>query len=48
MRLGDYVLAVNMCLNVAAGAAYAYQGHWRNVWYWLSVLSLNAALMGMR
>lgn len=48
MRLGDYVIAVNICLNVAAACAYAYQGHYRNVWYWLSVLSLNAALMGMK
>jgi hypothetical protein len=37
-----------MGLNVAAACGYAYQGHYRNVWYWLSVLSLNAALMGMK
>lgn len=41
MRLGDYVLYVNMSLNVSAAAAYAYQGHWRNVGYWLAALQLN-------
>lgn len=48
MRLGDWILCVSMGLNVLAALAYAYQGYWQNVWYWLSVLSLNAALMGMR
>jgi len=48
MRLGDWILCVSMGLNVAAALAYAWQGYWQNVWYWLSVLSLNAALMGMK
>jgi|GEM_PF-2666215 len=48
MRLGDWILCVSMVLNVAAGAAYAYQGHWRNVGYWFAVLQLNYWLMQMR
>lgn len=48
MRVGDYVLAISMALNVAAGVAYAYQGHWRNVGYWFAVLQLNYWLMQMR
>lgn len=48
MRIGDWVLCLSMGLNVAAGAAYAAQGHWKNVGYWLSVLSLNYFLMQMR
>lgn len=48
MRLGDYVLAVNICLNVAAACAYAYQGHWRNVGYWFAAVQLNFWLLQMR
>lgn len=48
MRIGDWVLVVNMGLNVAAMAAYAYQGHWRNVGYWAAVLQVNFWLMRMR
>lgn len=48
MRIGDYVLVISMVLNVAAAVAYAAQGHWKNVGYWLSVLSLNYFLMQMR
>lgn len=47
MRIGDYVLGVSMLLNVAAGVAYAYQGHWRNVGYWFAVFQLNFWLMRM-
>lgn len=48
MRIGDYVLAVSMVLNVFAGLAYASQGHWRNVGYWFAVLQLNFWLMQMK
>jgi len=48
MRIGDYVLVVSMALNVAAALAYAWQGHWRNVGYWVAVLQLNFWLMRMR
>jgi len=47
MRLGDCILYVSMVLNLAAGAAYAYQGHWRNVGYWFAVLQLNFWLTRM-
>ena len=48
MRLGDYVLCLSMILNLTAACAYGYQGHWRQVGYWLSALSLNYFLMLMR
>ncbi len=48
MRIGDYVLGISMALNVAAGVAYAWQGHWRNVGYWFAVLQINYWLMQMR
>lgn len=48
MRLGDWVLIVNMVLNVLAASAYAYQGHWRQVGYWVAVFQLNFWLMRMK
>jgi len=48
MRLGDYILGVSMALNVLAAGAYAYQGHWRQVGYWVAVLQLNFWLMRMK
>ena len=48
MRLGDWILVVSMGLNLAAGCAYAYQGQWKNVGYWLAALQLNYWLMQMR
>jgi hypothetical protein len=48
MRYGDYILAVNIMLNTLAAVAYAWEGHWRQVGYWLAVLQLNFWLMRMR
>lgn len=48
MRFGDYVLAVTIALNITAAIAYAIEGHWRQVGYWLAVLQLNYWLMMMR
>ena len=48
MRLGDYVLVVNVALNIAAMVAYAWQGHWRNVGYWFAVAQLNFWLMRLK
>ena len=48
MRLGDYVLVINMVLNCAAGLAYMWQGHWAQVGYWAAVFQLNFWLMKMR
>jgi len=48
MRLGDWVLAVSMTLNVSAAVAYAWQGHWSQVGYWVAVFQLNWWLMRMR
>ena len=48
MRLGDYVLCGNLVLNVVAAVAYACQGHWKMVGYWVAVLQLNAWLMVMK
>lgn len=48
MRLGDYILVVSMTLNVAAALTYAWQGHWRNVGYWLAAVQLNYWLMQMK
>lgn len=48
MRLGDYVVMVSMSLNVLVALAYAWQGHWLNVWYWLAALQINWCAMRMR
>ena len=37
MRLGDYVLCINLALNAAACSAYAYQGHYKQAVYWVGV-----------
>ena len=33
MRIGDYILAVNMTLNGSMVLAYLYQGHWKQAGY---------------
>ena len=48
MRLGDYILAVNMALNGSMALAYAYQGHWKQAGYWFAALQLNYWLMDMK
>ena len=48
MRIGDYVVLVSMSLNVTAAVAYAWQGHWLNVFYWLAALQINFCAMRMR
>lgn len=48
MRLGDYVLLIAVTLNAAAAIAYAWQGHWAQMCYWLAALQLNLSLMWMR
>lgn len=48
MRLGDLVLVISMALNVCAALAYAWEGHWKQVGYWLAVLQLNYWLMRMK
>lgn len=48
MRYGDYILAVNMALNVLAAVSYGYQGRWRQVGYWAAVFQLNFWLMRMK
>jgi hypothetical protein len=47
MRLGDYILAVNMTLNGSMVVAYLYQGHWKQAGYWFAALQLNYWLMRM-
>lgn len=48
MRLGDWVLVVSMTLNTGAAIAYAVQGHWAQVGYWVAVLQLNWWLIQMK
>lgn len=48
MRLGDYIICVNLVLNASAMAAYAWQGHYAQAWYWFAALNLNASLLWMR
>ena len=49
MRLGDWVICVNLGLNACAVLAYAWEGHWLNVLYWVSVAGINmAVLVGLR
>ena len=48
MRLGDWVLMVSMVLNILAAIAYAYQGYWSFVGYWLAAFQLNFWLIWMR
>lgn len=49
MRYGDWVIVLNMILNLSAMLAYAWQGHWPNALYWLCAFGLNGALVwGMR
>lgn len=45
MRLGDYVLCINLGLNALACSAYAYQGHYKNAVYWIGVMIINATLI---
>lgn len=45
MRLGDYVLCINLMLNAAACSLYAYQGHYKNAVYWIGVMIINATLI---
>lgn len=48
MRLGDYVVLVSMSLNLLAALAYARQGHWLNVFYWLAALQIIVCAMRLR
>ena len=48
MRLGDYILAVNMTLNGSMVVAYLYQGHYAQACYWLSALGINLSLFWMK
>ena len=48
MRLGDYILAVNMTLNGSMVVAYLYQGHYAQACYWLSALGINLSLLWMK
>lgn len=45
MRLGDYVLCINLGLNALACSAYAYQGYYKNAIYWIGVMIINATLI---
>jgi hypothetical protein len=48
VRLGDWIVCLSMGLNVLAALAYAWEGHWKQVGYWLAVLQLNYFLMRMK
>lgn len=48
MRIGDYIVSVSLGLNLCALVAYAWQGHWRNVVYFLGAALINGSIVGMR
>lgn len=48
MRWGDYVLCVNLALNLAACTGYAWQGHYRQAVYWIGVGIINGSLLTWR
>ena len=48
MRWGDYILVVNLTLNVLACSAYAYQGHYKQAVYWVGVGLINGSLLTWR
>ena len=48
MRLGDYVLCINLGLNALACSAYAYQGHYKQAVYWVGVGISNGSLLTWR
>ncbi len=48
MRLGDYVLFISMTLNICACAAYLYQRHYAQAFYWGAALQLNLSLLWMK
>mgnify|MGYP001559065645 CR=1 FL=1 len=47
-RYGDYILCLNLALNVSAMVAYGYQHHWSQSFYWLCVMGLNLSLLHMK
>lgn len=48
MRLGDYVICVNLLLNACAFAGYAFQGHYKQAMYWIGVGIINGSLLTWR
>ena len=48
MRLGDYVLCINLLLNALACSAYAYQGHYKQAVYGVGVGIINGSLLTWR
>lgn len=45
--LGDWLLIVSICMQIAITVSYAYSGHWGKAWYWLSVTSITSSLAYM-
>jgi hypothetical protein len=48
MRLGDYILCINLFLNASACLAYAAQGHYKQAVYWVGVGIINGSLLTWR
>lgn len=49
MRFGDWVVTVSLTLNVCAMMAYAWQGHWPYVLYFLGAVAINSSIIwGLR
>lgn len=48
MRYGDYVIVLNLLLNLCAFSAYTYQGHYKQAIYWIGVGIINGSLLTWR